>query len=346
MPQRAKGARLHYRNRKGRRPVWVILDTGQPERSTGTDNREQAETILAEYIASKRPRRSSTATPGEITVAEVLEIYGEEHAPHVADPERIGYAISALLPFWGTLTVADIKGPTCRRYVKSREVAESTARRELGTLSAALNHSAREGYLTSAPPVTLPPKTETKQRALTRSEAAKLLWAARRRRHVAHFILVCLYTGTRRDAALALRLSGPCASGGWFDLQRGVLYRIGQEERGTKKRRTPARIPRQLLAHARRWAAAGDTWAVQHRGASVGSIKTAWRGLVADAKLGWKPTPHTLKHTAITWAIEGGMELTEAAAYFATTIETIEKTYWHLSPRYLESAVSVIERRR
>lgn len=34
--------------------------------------------------------------------------YVQRHAPEVADPARIGYAISALLPFWGCCTVADV----------------------------------------------------------------------------------------------------------------------------------------------------------------------------------------------------------------------------------------------
>lgn len=347
MPMPARGARLFLRKRKGRSPVYVILDTGQPERSTGTNDRAAAERMLAEYISSKA-RRSGPADAGEITVADVLAIYGEEHAPTTADPARIGYAIQALLPFWGELPVSAVKGATCRRYVAERGVSPGTARRELGCLGAALSYCEREGYLISAPRVTLPPKPETNQRALERHEVAALIRAARRRgqHHVARFILISIYTGTRMDAVLNLRLEGPSAVGGWFDLDAGLLYRRGEAERATAKRRTPARLPRQLLAHARRWRAMGFTWAVEYRGCRVGSIKTAWRGIVEEAGLEGKVTRHTLKHTAITWAIRGGATLADAAGFFATTQETIEKTYWHLSPHFQGGAVAAIEGNR
>ena len=110
MPMPTKGARLFLRKRKGREPTYVIKDTGT-EVSTGTGDRGQAEIRLAEYIARKT-RRSGPAEPSEITIADVLTIYGEEHAPTTAAPERIGYAMSALLPFWGELSASAVKGAT------------------------------------------------------------------------------------------------------------------------------------------------------------------------------------------------------------------------------------------
>lgn len=347
MPQPAKGARLFLRRRAGRPPVWVIKDSGQPERSTGTSDRREAEIALSEYIAHKN-RQSGPANAEAMTVADVLGIYAEEKAPHAAAPERIAYAISALLPFWGALPVSAVKGATCRRYAATRGKAPGTIRRELGCLGAALKYCEMEGYLLNAPPVELPLKPETTQKALTRSEAAKLIRAARNRgaKHIARFILIGLYTGTRKEAILGLRLSGPSTVGGWFDLDAGLLYRKGEGQRSTNKRRPPAKLPRQLLAHARRWQSMGLVWAIEYRGARVASIKTAWRKTVEAADLGWKPTPHTLKHTAITWAIQGGASISDAAGFFGTSVDTIEKTYWHISPHYQQGAVGAIENRK
>lgn len=284
-------------------------------------------------------------------MAEALSIYAEEHAPTVAAPERLGYAIQALLPFWGALPVSAVKGATCRRYAAQRvtkfgaKASAGTIRRELNCLGAALAYCAKEGYLITAPEVTLPDKPETPQRALTRDEAARLLRAARARgqKHIARFILVGIYTGTRKDAILNLRLSGPSMVGGWFDLDGGVLYRKGEGERSTRKRRTPARLPRQLIGHARRWKAMGLTWAVEWRGSRIADIKTAWVKVAEAADLGWSPTPHTLKHTAITWAIQGGASIADASGFFGTSADTIERTYWHLSPHFQSDAVAAIE---
>lgn len=357
MPRQPKGARLH---KFAHRPHWYIRDTGERDRSTGCERREDAEKILAAYIATKG-RDVAANEPGQVTVAEVLTIYAEEYATTVADPARIGYAIEALIPFWAALKVSQVKGETCRRYAKTRKkvsrrdpetrepvewspVAPATVRRELGTLQAAINYAHREGYLTGAPVVTLPDKTDPRDRWLTRSEAARLLWMAYRghkARHLARFILIGLYTGTRKDAITRMGFV-PNTRGGWFDLERGIMFRKSDDERSTKKRRTPAPIPRQLLAHLRRWKAAGAIWAIEYGNSPVGDVKRAFAKAAGEAGL-TGVTPHILKHTAITWAMQNGITTWEAAGYFATSQETIEKVYGHHAPDFMESARKAME---
>ena len=103
----------------------------------------------------------------------------------------------------------------------------------------------------------LPEKPLARERWCTRSEAAQLLWAAwrfremqkgkptdrRTRRHVARFILVALYTGTRAGAVCAAALE-PTEGSGWIDLDRGIFYRRPPGARETKKRRPPVPLPR------------------------------------------------------------------------------------------------------
>lgn len=174
-----------------------------------------------------------------------------------------------------------------------------TIRRELNVLQAAANYCHKEGYLTQAVRVTLPAAPPAKDRWLTRSEAARLIQAARklqRGAHVARFILLALYTGTRKDAILRLALL-PSTSGGWIDVEQGVLHRRGAGEHETKKRRAPMRLSRKLLAHCRRWKANGDIWAVHVNGQRVGDIKRSFAAACEAAGLSGV-TPHTLKHTA------------------------------------------------
>ncbi len=359
MSRPIKGARLHkFKHRQH----WYIRDTGQPDRSTGCERREDAEKVLAAYIATKG-REGSANEPANVTCGEVLAVYAEEYAPTVAAPERIGYAIEALLPFWEALKLSNVKGETCRRYAKTRKkvvkrdpqtkdpvefapVSPGTVRRELGVLQRAINYAHSEGFITSAPAVSLPRKPESTERWLTRDEAARLLWAAYRGHkasHLARFILIALYTGTRKDAILRMGFE-PNTVGGWFDLDRGIMFRRSEAERQTKKRRTPARIPRQLAAHLRRWRANGAMWAVEYQGARVGDVKRAFAKAVAES--GVSPcSPHTLKHTAITWALQNGASTWDAAGFFATSAETIEKVYGHHSPEHQASALRAVERR-
>ena len=355
MPERAKGPRLYWHKSRGK---WVIRDTGRPETATGTDDRAEAEKRLAEYIAGRDRGATGPRDPAAVLISEALTIYAEEHGPTVADPVRLACAIEALLPFWGLLNVSAIKAETCRRYAKSRvtskgmpegqtrPVSPGTIRRELGTLRAALQYCHAEGYLLSAPPVSLPEKPPAKERWLTRSEAARLIWAAwrgRRTQHLARFVLVALYTGTRKDAVLRLGFI-PNTRGGWVDTANGLLYRRAEGERQTKKRQPPARLPDRLMAHLRRWEAMGMRWPVEYQGAICGDIKTGWGTIADDAGLS-DVTPHTLRHTAITWAMQRGATSWDAAGFFGTSVEMIERVYGHHHPDHQQSAREAMGKR-
>lgn len=352
MPRKAAGARLYQHPQTG---LFLIRDTGCGDRSTGTRDRRDAEKALAAYIAGKGivtgPRH-----PDRFQVAQALDIYGREHAVTVADPVRIGYAIDALTAFWGSLTVADVKGATCRRYAASRtrvmrdgttrKISDGTVRRELNVLQAAINYCHAEGYLTGPAKVTLPEKPAAKERWLTRDEAARLLTAARhsaKGKHLAPYILIALYTGTRKAAILQLGFMRN-TTGGWIDTGQGVLYRRGLEERQTKKRRKPVRLPRRLLSHCRRWEAAGTRWPVHVRGQRVADVKIAFERACGAAGLEGV-TPHTLKHTAITWAMQKGMRIEDAADFFDTSEETIRRVYYHHHPDYQADAIAILDRK-
>ena len=71
-------------------------------------------------------------------------------------------------------------------------------------------------------------------------------------RHIARFILIGLYTGTR---AGVIASASPYAELGrsHVDLEHGIFYRKPIGKWATKKRQTPAPIPPRLLAHLRRW---------------------------------------------------------------------------------------------
>lgn len=362
---RPKGPRLHLIRRTGRAPVYVIRDTGKRDRSTGTAERRRAEAQLAEYIRRSHADAETGRDPSVVTIAEVLTIYAQQHAPNVKAPERRGYSIEALLPYWGNRLVIEVKGATCREFVRRRtegldgrnRVQTSTARYDLGTLSAALRYCHAEGMITHAPRVTLPERTAPRLRYLTRQEAAYMLRAARRSpqsHHLARFILIGIYSGTRKTALLALGWE-PQPTGGWIELRSGILYRRGSQEIETKKRRTSARLPRRLLAHAARWQKDGHPHVIHVDGRRVADIKTSWMSCREQAQILARRdgrdldlsdvTPHTLKHTAVTWAMQNRMRLEDAAQYFGTTVDELQRTYWHHHPDFQQAAAEAMNRR-
>lgn len=349
MPRTRKPARLYLRPDTGE---WVIRDGTRTLRTgaRGDGGRDAAEAALRRYLADRAPERIGPARADEITCGEVLALYAKERGGDVAAPATLAFAIKALAPFWGGQTVEAVKGATCRAYVRERakppkdargrvrSASAATARRELGVLQAALNYAHGEGRLIHPVKVTLPASAPPKDRWLTRSEVAKLLRAATPA--LRRFILVSVYTGTRSSAVLKLRW-GPSLDSGWIDLERGVLHRRGERERETAKRRGSVRMPRQLRAHMRRW----------QRGplvvgyASHRSMHKAWRAACAAAGIEGA-TPHTLKHTAVTWAFQKGMSREDATDFFDTTAQTLERVYRQHSPDHQSRAVEIMERRR
>ena len=341
MPRPSKGPRLFRRNNG----IWYIRDDNGAMLTTGTRNRREAEGALARHITEK-DRPTGPTAPDQMTIATALEIYGAERAPEVKDPGRIGYAIAALVPILGSLPIANITGAVCRRYVKLRDRAVGTTRRELSCLQSAINHCVREGYLTIGRQLVLPPAPPSRDRWLTRAEVAALLRAARsdpNTRHLCRYILIAVYSGSRSSAILGLRYM-PHVAGGWIDTEKGILYRRAAGQAETKKRTPPAPIPRRLLAHLRRWERIGAVWAVEYKGARIASVKTVWRHVLKRAGIA-HCTRHDLRHTCATWLMQSGADTWSVAGYLGMTVQMLERVYGHHHPDYMRSAIKALDRR-
>jgi integrase len=212
----------------------------------------------------------------------------------------------------------------------------------------------------------LPDKGRPRDRWLTRNDAARLLrvcWRTkevqtvhrgplkgqrvetgkRPLRHLARFILIGLYTGTR---ASAIATASPCKSEGrsFVDLDGGIFYRLPVGHRETKKRRPPVPIPPRLLAHLRRWNAKeiAREHFVEWNGQPVRSVKTAFKTAVRLANLPGTITPHTLRHTAATWLMQAGVDKWEAAGFLGMTVEMLDRVYGHHHPDHLRAAARAI----
>ena len=112
----------------------------------------------------------------------------------------------------------------------------------------------------------------------------------------------------------------------------------------TKKRQPPVPLPRQLLAHLRRWEREGGRYVVEFRGQRCGHVKSAWKRALDRAGIE-HCTRHDLRHTSITWAMYNGMDRWDAAGYFGVTMDTLERVYAHHHPDYLQGAVEAMERK-
>jgi integrase len=359
MPQRNKGTRLWLQpGRPGRneRAVWVIRDRGRKiSTGFGASDGERAEKALADYIIAKTAApRTRNRHPDQVRIADVITIYAQDVAPRHAKPHGTAARLARLLDFFGDMTLGGLNRRTCAAYVTQRGPVPA-ARRELEDLRAAVRYHWQSGLCSGLSPVTLPDKSLPRERWLTRSEAARLLWAAWRARHersdvrprlqhVARFVLIGLYTGTRASAICGAALA-PTEGRGWIDLDQGVFYRRAQGRKETKKRQPPVRLPPRLLTHLRRWQRLGlaNRSAVEYEGRPIVTINHGFRIACEAAGLA-DVTPHTLRHTCATWLAQRGVPVWEAAGYLGMTAQTFEATYGHHHPDHQAQAVAAFTR--
>ena len=345
MPRTAEPPRLYLR-RDGKAKSWIIRDRNK-DRRTGCpeSDREGAERRLAEYLAEKHASRPAKGGKSDtVPLAEVMRVYAMEKAPTTADPALVARFMEYLIPYWGDKMVSDIKGATCRKFAETRTPA--IARRALETLRAAVNYFHKEYGLDPVPAFTMPSKARSRERWLTRDEAARLIRAARSMPHVRRFILIGLYTGTRSGPILRLSWL-PSIATGYVDLEAGILYRAGSAQRTTKKRQPPVKLSSRLLAHLKRWRRMdGNIRTVIHwNGSSVQSVKKAFSNARKRAGLDDKVIPHSCRHTCATWLMQAGVSQWDAASFLGMTMEVLDRVYSHpSSPDFQKAASEAIRR--
>jgi integrase len=283
---------------------------------------------------------------------DALLAYAREHEPRSEDSRRTKASNLRFLARWaGSRTLADVTAQACKVYASQRP--QSSARRELETLSAAINHFHKwHGPLDAVPVVALPDKLAARDGFLTRSDAARLLagalgWDTEGRRHrdkinrhVARFILIGLYTGSRHRTILALRWS-PSRTSGYVDLTARVLHRKGADETETSKRRPKIRIGSRLLAHLRRWrrldrARGAMPKTIVHRDGAPYTDKLRRPWADACALAGLDVSPHILRHTRATWMMQRGDNPFKAAGFLGMSLKVLENTYGHHHPDFQE----------
>lgn len=354
---------------------WCIRDDGRYKHRTGFGPQERwrAEEELRDYIASKRQVAPGELDPSQRLTADVLKLYATDVAEKHSRPKESAARLERLILWWGQPAVSmefmrrrgmsrgmsghitDIDAATCKAYAQ-HVGAPRSASMDIEMLRAAMNHAVSEGKLTRAMRITLPDPPLPRERWLSRSEVAAMVWSAWRfrrakngrtgeaddlatRQHVARFILASVYTGTRKTATL-LAAFDRVPGYGYIDLDRGLWYRQPSFKKRTTKLQPSIPLNSRLLSHMRRWHKSGQRFLVEYNGEPVIRLDKAYRRIVSDIGLGDDVVVHTLRHTAITWGLQNGMSPWDAAGFFGISLDMLMRVYGHHCPSHLRDAAN------
>jgi hypothetical protein len=203
------------------------------------------------------------------------------------------FNVKRIIPAFGYLRPDQVNRARCREYVAQRReqgVRDSTIRRELAVLSAALHWADKK----TPAIVEMPPQPPPKSRHLTREEYRTLREAAKKVPHMHLFVILAYSTAGRAGAILDLTWDR-------VDFERGQI-RLGMGEKRAKGRATVPMTEgvRAALLEARK--AALTDHVIEYGGSPVKSIRRAFKAAAARAGLPRDTSPISLDiHQPSTW---------------------------------------------
>ena len=301
---------------------WTDPDTGRPRRaSTGTADDEEARIFLSHWTLNTLDHS------GQVGIMAVLNDYKTNVLDLKPSKKNAQLWIDNLEKHFGLKTVADITADAIESYTKTRGVSGETVRRELSVLKSALIRAERRDIIAKAPYIQLPPRPAPRERYLTRSEAAKLLWASRRTHHLKMFLRLALYTGARPGAIFNLTWDRVDLENGFVDYGPGV----GNKRRGAKP------IEGAMLAALRRCKDKRGH-VVSWNGKPVQRVNNAFRKAVKRAGLSPDVIRYTLRHTMATLAMMGGADPLAIGGMLDHSSPQTTARYLKYHPDYLRQA--------
>jgi integrase len=211
-------------------------------------------------------------------------------------------------------------------------------------LRAAIKYAEKNGKLIDPPFVELPSSDEQppgRDRWLTRSEAAKLLWESRRnkeaRDHLPRFIMMGLKLGARPTALLQLRWTQV-----QFDTNRIDFNPPGQQRSNKKCPIVP--IPKRLRWFLLRWhARATSPYVIAYNGRPMLKVRKAFERARQRAGLGNDVVPYVLRHTCATWMMHEAVDPQLVGGWLGHVDAKTTKRYQHHHPSYLDKARRVMD---
>lgn len=334
MPRQSRGPHLWLDKERDR---WTIIDRKRRTRTGfSAEQLQEAKGALREYLADEHTIDRKDPNP---PLADVLKAYLTEHLHQIPSGSNTEYNVRNLARWWGLKRLEEVTAANCIAYAETKN--RPGARNDLKVLRSAINHWHKfHGPLKAIPPVILPGASAPRERYLTRTEAAKLLKAARHTPRLARFIVIGWHTGSRSNNLFGLRWD-------MIDFKTGMMQRRAAGAVESNKRTPPVRVSARLLAHLRRWkridaaAEVSCPYVIHWQGKRITKLQKTWPKAVLDADLGDDVTPHVLRHSRVTHLLKNGISIWDTAKAVGMTAEMVERVYGHHHPDWQKGSSQV-----
>lgn len=293
-------------------------------------------------------RRAITKHQAAHTIADLWTMWLNDRAADGFDNAIYNAHWASLGPAFGHRAPDLLTTQDCRDYARQRfaaGISAWTVHTELRRLSSCLKWAHEHRHIEWRPKVWVPSPGKHRDRVLTFDEARKLVATAAECSdpHVYLFVVLLFATGARHRAILDLTWDRVDFTRGLIqfdeDLPPDPMSRSWRKGRATVPMNDLARKALEI-AHAGRQTA----HVVEHGGRRLRSARDGFAAAVARAGLSDDVTPHTIRHTVITWLDERGEDRRRAAQLAGHRDErTTARVYTHTSPEALRGTVGALD---
>lgn len=291
-------------------------------------------------------RRDQLTRTGRETVADLWSMYFADREKDGKQMDNFRYSWLALEPRFGKVPPSVVDSDMCRAYARERIEAGKSAGTiwtELLRLRSCLNWASKNHKTDAKWVVWVPSKPKVNKRVLTTDEAHRLLDACSTP-HIKLFVIVALSTGGREAAICELRWSQVNFAESWIDLKTGLAGNPLQKV--VRKGRARVHMNdwcRAALSEAKE--GAETDYVIEYGGKPIARPGAAFNKAAARAGLA-DVTPHTLRHTALSWMEEDGVPFQVISRFASHAQEsTTRNIYSKPQASVTKPAADVIELR-
>lgn len=317
-------------------------EKGPHRRRLGVHTEIEGRAALDRWVRAATILRERTST----TVAEIFAAYRFDREKDGKLVRNFDWDWKALKPRFGAMEVDAITADVCRSYAVQRiEAGKSvgTVWTELTRLRSCINWAFKRQIIAFKPYVWVPTKPEPKQRVMSEEEVLSLLDACKVP-HIRLFVILAITTSARSAAICQLKWSQVDFEAGTIDLRVAEPLSVLTKRTGKGRAIVPMTAEaRAALQEAKKGAL--SEWVIEWDGEPVKKVRKGFQAAVDAARLKGV-TPHTLRHTVLTWLDEDGIPIERISKLAGhRDVNTTRRVYSKPGVGVLKPAADVIDMR-